>query len=72
MPNQSEPPKNYEVIDYDALRNPREATDGMHCFPSNQTLLLIYTSGTTGKPKGVVHTHAGFACQGSAGHRDGL
>ncbi|MBD5803448.1 Acetyl-coenzyme A synthetase [Azoarcus sp. Aa7] len=29
-------------------------------FPADQTLMLIYTSGTTGKPKGVVHTHAGF------------
>jgi acetyl-CoA synthetase len=58
--SQSEPTKNYEVIDYDALRDSRETTDGVHCFPSNQTLLLIYTSGTTGKPKGVVHTHAGL------------
>ncbi|MCK0511040.1 AMP-binding protein [Aromatoleum buckelii] len=29
-------------------------------WPADQTLMLIYTSGTTGKPKGVVHTHAGF------------
>ncbi|HJV28441.1 MAG TPA: AMP-binding protein [Aromatoleum sp.] len=29
-------------------------------FLADQTLMLIYTSGTTGKPKGVVHTHAGF------------
>ncbi|RFU60927.1 AMP-binding protein [Peribacillus glennii] len=27
---------------------------------ANDPFMLIYTSGTTGKPKGAVHTHAGF------------
>ena len=27
---------------------------------AEQVLMVIYTSGTTGKPKGAVHTHAGF------------
>ena len=31
------------------------------------TWILIYTSGTTGKPKGVVHTHAGFPVTPPAG-----
>jgi acetyl-CoA synthetase len=27
---------------------------------AEQVLMVIYTSGTTGKPKGAIHTHAGF------------
>jgi acetyl-CoA synthetase len=36
---------------------PVQKTEQMN---SDDPLMLIYTSGTTGKPKGTVHTHAGF------------
>lgn len=32
---------------------------------SDDPLMLIYTSGTTGRPKGAVHTHAGFPIKSS-------
>jgi len=41
-----------------------EACDGSLCptavVDSQSPMMIIYTSGTTGKPKGAVHTHAGF------------
>lgn len=49
----------YVEVDYRKLPQPASACPRV-AFPADQTLMLIYTSGTTGKPKGVVHTHAGF------------
>ena len=37
-------------------------------FDSEHPLFLLYTSGTTGKPKGVVHSSAGFLTQAAYTH----
>ena len=50
-------PHNYDFMEYVRKEKPFVHAEEMH---SDDPLMLIYTSGTTGKPKGTVHTHAGF------------
>jgi acetyl-CoA synthetase len=44
----------HELVDSQSESAETERTD------AEQVLMVIYTSGTTGRPKGAVHTHAGF------------
>jgi acetyl-CoA synthetase len=48
------------VDDWDAFAPPVERPVPAEPTSAEDPLLLGYTSGTTGKPKGAVHTHAGF------------
>jgi acetyl-CoA synthetase len=45
---------------WDELATEPDPTDTVQ-VEANEPLTIIYTSGTTGLPKGIVHSHAGFA-----------
>ncbi|PHE83539.1 AMP-dependent synthetase [Bacillus pseudomycoides] len=51
-------PHNYD-LSWSVLEKEKPLTHAEE-MKSDDPLMLIYTSGTTGKPKGTVHTHAGF------------
>ncbi len=48
------------------IASPRCETEIMD---SEDLLFILYTSGTTGQPKGLMHTHAGYALYTSTTHR---
>lgn len=52
--------KGIRSVSWDELMSAQASAAEAEPMNADDVLLLAYTSGTTGKPKGAVHTHAGF------------
>ncbi|GAA5213585.1 acetate--CoA ligase [Corallincola platygyrae] len=63
-----EPERDFWYHDLQALpiASPKCPTEPMD---AEDPLFILYTSGTTGKPKGMLHTHGGYAVYTSTTHR---
>ena len=53
----------HEIVDRQKAECPAESLDSEHM------LYLLYTSGTTAKPKGIVHTSAGYLAGVATTHK---